>query len=175
MSAASGFERPSVEPEAFRDVRAAWPTGVVVVTAGLPDGRLAGLVMVSLAPVTDDPPLVLWSVARHSSAIDVWLGAEGYALHVLAGDQEPLAWQFAQRGGDKFADLAVEPGVVGAPLLEGVVAIAECETVGRHEAGRAVILVGRVVAATVTDRLPLLNHGGRMSPFLVPRAPEEDR
>ena len=164
-----------MEPEAFRDVRAAWPTGVVVVTAGLADGRTAGLVMVSLAPVTDDPPLVLWSVDRRSSAIDVWLGARGYALHVLASDQEPLAWQFAQRGGDKFAGLAVEAGIVGAPLLEGVVATAECETVARHEAGRAVILVGRVVAARVSDRLPLLSHGGRMIPFPDSRAPEEDR
>ena len=175
MPASSGSGRPSVEPEAFRDVRGAWPTGVVVVTAGLPDGRHAGLVMVSLAPVTDDPPLVLWSVDRRSSSIDVWLGAPGYALHVLASDQEPLARQFAQRGGEKFAGLATEPGVVGAPLLDGVAATAECETVARHDAGRAMILVGRVVAARVTDRLPLLSHGGRMIPFPVPRAPEEDR
>ena len=175
MSAASGSERPSVEPEVFRDVRAAWPTGVVVVTAGLADGRTAGLVMVSLAPVTDEPPLVLWSVDRRSSAIDVWLGAQGYALHVLASDQEPLAWQFAQRGGDKFSGLAVEAGVVGAPLLDGVTARAECETVARHEAGRAVILVGRVVAARISDRLPLLSHAGRMIPFPASRALEEDR
>ena len=175
MSAASGFERPSVEPEAFRDVRAAWPTGVVVVTAALPDGRVAGLVMVSLAPVSDDPPLVLWSVDRHSSAIDVWLGAAGFALHLLASDQEPLAWQFARAAATSSLASPSSPASSGRRCSTGAVAIAECETVGRHDGGRAVILVGRVVAATVTDRLPLSSTAGACIPFPVPRAPEEDR
>lgn len=153
---------PSVELDAFRAVRLAWPTGVVVVTAAHPDGRIAGLVMVSLAPVTEEPPLLLWSVDRRSSGIDVWLGAPGYALHLLASDQEQLAQQFAQKGDAKFGGLRTRPGLVGAPLLDGATAVIQCATVARHEAGGAVILVGRVIAADVTDRPPLLRHGGRM-------------
>ena len=153
---------PSVDADTLRTATGAWATGVVVVTASHPDGRDAGLVMVSLAPVSQDPPLVLWSVDRKSGSLDVWLEAPGYALHLLADDQEPLAWQFARKGPEKFDALAVSRGLVGAPILAGAAATIECVTHGQHDGGDHVILVGRVVAATVTDRPPLVMHGGRM-------------
>ena len=89
---------PSVDVDTLRTATGAWTTGVVVVTATHPDGRDAGLVMVSLAPVSQEPPLVLWSVDRNSGSLDVWLEAPGFVLHLLADDQEPLAWQFARKG-----------------------------------------------------------------------------
>ena len=123
---------------------------------------MPGLVMVSLAPVSQEPPLVLWSVDRSSGSLDVWLEAPGFALHLLAGDQEPLAWQFARKGAEKFDGLDVTRGLVGAPILAGAAATIECVTHAQHDGGDHVILVGRVVAATVTERPPLVMHGGRM-------------
>lgn len=155
-------ELPSVDVDAVRAATGAWATGVVVVTATHPDGRDAGLVMVSLAPVSQEPPLVLWSVDRNSGSLDVWLEAPGFALHLLAADQEALAWQFARKGAEKFDGLDVSRGLVGAPLLDGVAATIECAMYAQHDGGDHVILVGRVVAATVTDRLPLVIHAGRM-------------
>ena len=49
-------ELPSVDVATIRAAMGAWATGVVVVTATHPDGRDAGLVMVSLAPVSQEPP-----------------------------------------------------------------------------------------------------------------------
>lgn len=62
---------PSVDADTLEAALGAWTTGVVVVTASHPDGRDAGLVMVSLAPVSVDPPLVLWSVDRSAAALEV--------------------------------------------------------------------------------------------------------
>ena len=155
-------ELPSVDVETLRAATGAWATGVVVVTAAHSDGRDAGLVMVSLAPVSQEPPLVLWSVDRGSSSLDVWLEAPGFALHLLTADQEPLAWQFARKGAEKFDGLTVSRGIVGAPLLEGAAATLECTMHAQHDGGDHIILVGRVVAATVTDRPPLVMHAGRM-------------
>ena len=153
---------PSVDVETLRAATGAWATGVVVVTAGHPDGRDAGLVMVSLAPVSQEPPLVLWSVDRGSSSLDVWLEAPGFALQLLAADQEALAWQFARKGAEKFGGLTVSRGLVGAPLLEGAVATLECVMHAQHDGGDHIILVGRVVSTSVTDRLPLVMYAGRM-------------
>ena len=155
-------ELPSVDVETLRAATGAWATGVVVVTAAHSDGRDAGLVMVSLAPVSQEPPLVLWSVDRGSSSLDVWLESPGFALHLLAADQEMLAWQFARKGAEKFDGLTVSRGIVGAPLLEGAAATLECTMHAQHDGGDHIILVGRVVAATVTDRPPLVMHAGRM-------------
>ena len=153
---------PSVDADTLRSVTGAWATGVVVVTATHPDGRDAGLVMVSLAPVSEEPPLVLWSVDRRSGSIDVWLAAPGFALHLLTTEQEPLAGRFARKGPEKFDGLEVTRGVVGAPILAEAAATIECVTHAQHDGGDHVILVGRVVAATVTDRAPLVMHGGQM-------------
>jgi 3-hydroxy-9,10-secoandrosta-1,3,5(10)-triene-9,17-dione monooxygenase reductase component len=155
-------ELPSVDADLVRIATGAWTTGVVVVTATHPDGRDAGLVMVSLAPVSQEPPLVLWSVDRRSGSLEVWLGAPGFALHLLAADQEALAWQFSRKGPEKFGGLDVSRGLVGAPLLDGAAATIECAAHAQYDGGDHVILVGRVVAATVTDRPPLVMHGGRM-------------
>ena len=162
----------SVDGETLRVATGAWVTGVVVVTARHDDGREAGLVMVSLAPVSVDPPLVLWSVDRRSGSLGVWLEAPGYALHLLAEGQEDLAWRFARRGAEKFEGLTLDRGLTGAPLLEGASATIECATHARHDAGDHVILVGRVVAATVTASPPLVMHGGRM--FGLPPHPESE-
>jgi flavin reductase (DIM6/NTAB) family NADH-FMN oxidoreductase RutF len=155
-------ELPSVDGDTVRAAMGAWATGVVVVTATHPDGRDAGLVMVSLAPVSQEPPLVLWSVDRGSTSLDVWLEAPGFVLQLLGADQEALAWQFARKGAEKFDGLVLSRGVIGAPLLEGVSATIECAMHAQHEAGDHVILVGRVVAARLTDVPPLVLHAGRM-------------
>ena len=157
---------PSVDVDTIRVATGVWATGVVVVTAGHTDGRDAGLVMVSLAPVSQEPPLVLWSVDRGSSSLDVWLEAPGFALHLLAADQEALAWQFARKGTEKFDGLELARGLVGAPLLEGASATIECAAHTHFAGGDHIILVGRVVAATVTDRSPLVMHAGRMRGLL---------
>lgn len=153
---------PSVDADTLRNATGAWVTGVVVVTATHPDGRDAGLVMVSLAPVSQDPPLVLWSVDRRSSSFEVWVGAPGFALHLLAADQEPLAWRFAQKGTGKFDGIQFRRGAVGAPLLDGAATMIECALHAAHDGGDHVILVGRVVATSLTDRQPLVMHSGRM-------------
>lgn len=156
---------PSVDVDTLQSATSAWATGVVVVTATHPDGRDAGLVMVSLAPVSQEPPLVLWSVDKRSGSLDVWLQSPGYALHLLAADQEALAWQFAKRGPEKFDGLAVRRGLLGAPLLDGAAAVIECAMHAQHDGGDHVILVGRVIGTTVTDRPPLVLHAGRMRPL----------
>ena len=152
----------SVDLDTLRTATGAWTTGVVVVTATHPDGRDAGLVMVSLAPVSQEPPLVLWSVDRNSGSLDVWLEAPGFVLNLLAADQEPLAWQFARKGNEKFDGLDLNRGLIGAPILGGAAATIECMAHAQHDGGDHVILVGRVVAATVSERAPLVMHGGQM-------------
>lgn len=159
---------PSVHADALRAATGLWATGVVVVTATHPDGRNAGLVMVSLAPVSQQPPLVLWSVDRGSSSLDVWLESPAYALHLLAYDQEAVAWQFARKGDDKFVGLELRRGVTGAPLLDGAAAVLECAMHAQYDGGDHVILVGRVVATQVTDREPLVMHAGRIHHGLKP-------
>jgi flavin reductase (DIM6/NTAB) family NADH-FMN oxidoreductase RutF len=126
----------------------AWTTGVTVITAGH-EQRLAGLVSNSFASVSLEPPLVSWCVDRQSSSLDVWLRAEGFAVHILGADEAALASRFAKRGGDKFQGLGWQAGLTGAPLLAEGAARLECRTWRQYDGGDHVILLGHVL--TVAD------------------------
>ena len=59
---------PPIDLRALRDCLGCFTTGVAVVTALDLGGRPAGLTINSLASVSLDPPLILWSLRRDSAA-----------------------------------------------------------------------------------------------------------
>lgn len=153
---------PPFLPEEFRAALGQFATGVTIVTARDADGRLIGLTANSFNSVSLSPPLVLWSLARQSSSMPGLLTATHYAINVLAADQRLLAERFARKGIDRFDGVAWQPGLTGAPVIDGAVAVFECSHHGQHEAGDHLIFVGQV--AHCRRRLgatPLVYHGGR--------------
>ena len=104
---------PSSEPpfsaEDFRAALGQFTTGVTIVTARTPDGRLVGLTANSFNSVSLAPPLVLWSLARQSTSMPGFLSATHYAINVLAGDQRLLA--------ERFCAVVEATGAVGLPWV----------------------------------------------------------
>ena len=76
---------------ALRNVMGTFPTGVTVITATGPDGRLIGLTVNSFSSVSLDPPLVLWSLARSSPNLEQFPVGKAHLIHVLADHQSELA------------------------------------------------------------------------------------
>jgi flavin reductase (DIM6/NTAB) family NADH-FMN oxidoreductase RutF len=144
-----------------RDLRRAlgsFATGITIVTARAPDGRLAGVTANSFCSVSLDPPLVLWCLAGSSPSRAVFSHATHFAVHVLAEDQVHLSDRFCKPSRNKFAGLETGEGLGGVPLLDGVVALFECRREQRHDAGDHVILIGRVERYHHTNRPPLVFH-----------------
>jgi flavin reductase len=122
-------------------------------------GERLGLTIGSLVGLSLEPPLVGVSVSRQAAMHELLRGAGGFALSLLAGDQEGIAQHFA-RGVPPFAHwhgIATRPGAEGAPLIDDALGWLECRTAGEHEAGDHTLFVGEVLAA---DR-------GRAAPPLV--------
>lgn len=153
------------QPFTSDDLRAAlgqFATGVTIVTACDPEGRLVGLTANSFNSVSLSPPLVLWSLARQSSSMAGFLAAHHYAINVLAADQRPLAERFARRGIDRFEGAPWRPGLTGAPVIEGAVAVFECSHRKQYDEGDHVIFVGQVAhCSRRVGAAPLVFHGGR--------------
>ncbi|WP_344260453.1 flavin reductase family protein [Streptomyces sodiiphilus] len=75
---------PSVSPERFRATLGRFPTGVVAVTAlRTGDASPAGLALNSFAPVSLDPPLVLFRVAHTSTSWPRLRTAESFCVNIL--------------------------------------------------------------------------------------------
>lgn len=157
------FEPGPENARAFRQCLGRFATGVTVVTTTGPGGPL-GITANSFASVSLDPPLVLWSPAKRSARFAAFCGAQHYAIHVLAADQEPLARRFA-RAGHGFEGLDWKTGPEGVPLLEGVVARFLCRQAAVHEGGDHAIIVGRVAQAAQREGAPLVFLGGQYGGF----------
>ena len=156
----------------FREVLGYLPTGVVVITAVMPDGRPSGMAVGSFTSVSLDPPLVAFLPARTSSTFKGLREARTFCVNILSAKQEPICRQFAVSGGDKFAGVGWSPAPSGAPVIDGVVAWIDCEFERIDEAGDHYIVLGRVKhLETEVPTVPLLffqgGYGGFATTSLV--------
>jgi flavin reductase (DIM6/NTAB) family NADH-FMN oxidoreductase RutF len=129
------------------DVMRRYPVGVAVVTVDL-EGERLGLTVSSLVSVSLEPPLVGVSVSRHAALHELLRGAGGFAVSLLAGDQEAVAQHFA-RGVPPigmWAGVAARDGARG-PLLESAVGWLECRLNGELAAGDHTFFLGLVERA----------------------------
>src|SRR5690348_1536908 len=152
---------PALAERRFRDAMAQFATGVTVIAAPLGDAEFVGFTANSFNSVSLDPPLIVWSLARHSRILSAFEGAERYAVSVLARDQVELARRFSRPHADRFAGVDYRLGAAGAPLIEGAVAWLECRHHALHPAGDHMLFIGEVERCAFRSAPPLVWHGGR--------------
>ena len=81
---------------AFRQALGQFPTGVCVVTCAV-DGLRLGMTVSSFNSLSLDPPLVLFSIGKHTASLPLWERATEYVVNVLAEHQTDLSERFARR------------------------------------------------------------------------------
>src|SRR5271166_2027440 len=118
----------AVSPELFRRACGLFPTGVAVLTTRAVDGTPHGLTVNAFCSLSLEPPLVLVAVDRACSLLDMFEGAERFAINFLSIQQQDLSVRFSQLPEGRFAGVAWSSGVEGAPLLEGTIGSIECRT-----------------------------------------------
>lgn len=154
--------RPTqIDKRAFRHALGSFATGVTIVSTQNAQGADVGITANSFNSVSLEPPMVLWSLSRASRSLAAFEGNPYFAVHVLAADQDELSRRFATQGASKFADLPVERGLGGIPLLSGCSARFQCRKAFTYDGGDHLIFVGEVLAFDSSPGPPLLYHAGR--------------
>ena len=128
----------------FRDALSSFATGVTVVTCLDVNGEPVGATASSFNSVSMDPPLILWSITKTAYSADAFINAKHFAVNVLSTEQMDLSNQFARSGIDKFANVAVEPGMGSVPMLPGAITCFECEAWATYDGGDHEIILGQV-------------------------------
>jgi flavin reductase (DIM6/NTAB) family NADH-FMN oxidoreductase RutF len=102
--AASALEpTESLSTDEFKNAFRNLPAGVSLITAD--DGtRSAALTATSVASISADPPLLLFSLSGLSSATPVICNSETVVVHLLTADELHLAKLGSTSGVDRFAD-----------------------------------------------------------------------
>lgn len=155
MSVTAKQPLPVFAPQALRCALGQFATGVTVVTAEQADGGLLGITVSSFNTLSLDPPLILFSLGRHSIRGISIEAAGRYAVNILSREQTSLSDQFACIGDDKWSGVAWRRGEYGVPLLSKALASFECQTHCLYDGGDHVILVGRVMAFHLNPDTPL--------------------
>lgn len=159
---------PAFEGRALRDAFGSFATGVTIVTTTGPGGVDIGLTANSFSSVSLDPPMVLWSLARTSLNMEAFRNSRHFAVHILSADQEALSGRFASKGIDRFAELTLDRGPDGIPMLQECMARFACKLAYQYEGGDHVIFVGEIVDFSHSAQEPLVFHGGRYG-MLLPK------
>ena len=86
------------------------------------------------------------------------------AIHVLADSQMDLCRAFSASA-HAFDQADWRESESGVPLLEGCLARFECEQHAYHDAGDHVIVVGKVLKASMADGDALTFYAGKLGQF----------
>lgn len=126
----------------FRKVMGYLPTGVALVAAHTPAGRV-GMAVNSITSVSLDPPLVSICFARTSTTWPRIRAAGRFCINILADHDEQTSRRFSAAVGDRF-DGRVWRDQPAGPALDGAVARLDCEMYAEYAAGDHTIVVARV-------------------------------
>lgn len=126
-------------------------TGVAVVTTA---GPPLGQTIEAFCRISDEPPLLLVTLASDSAVLRAIVERGTFAVNVLADGQAAIAEAF--RSGSAFAPASWWPLATGAPpLLHGAAARLRCELVRAHAAGTHTLVIGAVTRAERGTAAPL--------------------
>ena len=144
------FAGSSIDADGFKALFRGHPGAVSVITADGPDGPVA-LTATSVASVSVDPPLLIFSVSELTSAAPSILAAESVVVHLLDGDDLEVAKLASTSGADRFADRDRWTRLAtGEPLYHGVRAWTRAAIINRFEAGGSTLVVAQALQGTIT-------------------------
>lgn len=164
MTSSALLSPPPVDAGSFWRTLGQRAVGVSIVTAQGPDGP-AGFLGLSATHVTSDPPTMLVSVDKRTSALSAILSAGHFAVNYLAGDTVATAEAFAgktdAKGSERFLPSDWTILKTGAPIHSGALGAFDCEVVETLERYGVVLVIGRVVAVgSHADADPLIYFRG---------------
>ncbi|MBT8567067.1 flavin reductase family protein [Polynucleobacter paneuropaeus] len=144
-----------MSPFTSQDLRkgfSSFATGVTVITCIDDDQQAHGITISSFNTVSLEPPLILWSLKKHSHLMPFFEVGHRQLIHVLTREQESLAMHFATVKENQFDGVAHRITANGLTQIENCVAYYECETISVYAGGDHNIIVAKV--------LQLQNHPG---------------
>jgi len=151
---------PAPHSDVFRKAFGHFATGVTIVTAVAPDGKIAGMTASSFNSVSLDPPMVLWSAGTQAAEYEVFATCKKFAVHVLSESQAELSNRFATPGIDKFEGIDWSLSSNNLPVISGCPMCLQCETIAGHEVSDHKVLIGLVVDVDLnSEEPPLLYYG----------------
>ncbi|MET3899781.1 flavin reductase (DIM6/NTAB) family NADH-FMN oxidoreductase RutF [Devosia sp. UYZn731] len=153
------------------DIRTFWQAvglravGTAIVTAEAGDGP-RGFLALSATHLCAEPPMMMISVDKKTSALATILEAGHFAINYLSTEQAELAGPFGGKGDLKGAE-RFQLGswtklATGAPILVGASGVIDCQVEETIERFGTLIVIGRLMDFSVTEgAAPMVSYKGK--------------
>jgi flavin reductase (DIM6/NTAB) family NADH-FMN oxidoreductase RutF len=137
--------------------------GSTIVTARSAEGP-AGFLGLSASHISADPPVMLASIDKRTSALQTVLAARHFAVNFLPAEAKEIADLFGGKGtlkgADRFQVGNWQALTTGAPVLSNALGAMDCALEQTIDHGGISIVIGRVVDVLVGDGNPLIHFRG---------------
>jgi flavin reductase (DIM6/NTAB) family NADH-FMN oxidoreductase RutF len=157
-------ETNPVDVKTFWRVLSQRAIGMTVVTAESDEGPV-GFLALSAAHVTADPPTLLVSIDKKTSALQGVLARRAFAVNFLPAGAQGLVDSFSGKSGvsgaDRFAGVEWARLASGAPTLKSALGVFDCVVDEVVDRGNVAIVIGKVVAAVGGEGEPLVFFRGK--------------
>jgi flavin reductase (DIM6/NTAB) family NADH-FMN oxidoreductase RutF len=159
---ASSRAAATLAADDFKALFRGHPGGVAVITADSGTGPVA-LTATSVASVSAEPPLLIFSLSSISSAAPAVLAAETVVVHLLDADDLEVARIGATSGVDRFADGSTWSRLVtGEPVYHGVRAWVRCVVINRMDAGGSTVIAAHALQSSIARDVDPGHHGNAL-------------
>ncbi len=164
----TGSSEKIIDAKAFWRALGQRAIGSTIVTARSADGP-AGFLGLSASHISADPPLMLASIDKRTSALQTVLAARHFAVNFLPSDASEIADLFGGKGtlkgADRFNVGRWQTLTTGAPVLANALGAMDCTLEDTVERGGICIVIGRVVDVLVgSGGNPLIHFRGGYMP-----------
>lgn len=149
----------AIDDGAFRSIMRTMVNGVTVITTSH-DGHIHGMTATAFSSVSAEPPTVLIVLNRATRTHPLVSASRHFVVNLLSQDQTEIGNRFAGKLEDQFDGIAYTLNEEGVPLIDGVVATLECETINEMSVGTHTIFIGRVLRGSRSQTMPLVYHDG---------------
>ncbi len=135
-----------------------YATGVAVITTQDPHTRQwYGMTVNSVASVSLNPPMLLWSIRKESKLSKLLQHVDDFVVNVLSARQKDLANVFARSTVENAHFNWERSEGASIPMLPDCLSNIECQITQRIDAGDHIVFLSSIRSAVCgTDEQPLL-------------------
>lgn len=146
----------------FKNCLSMFTTGITIVTTRVDNSFNLGITVNSFNSVSLSPCLILFSLSKSSSNYKKFVSQRHFCVNILSATQQELCKKFARPSDVDWSKINFSYSeVTNSPIIEGSMAIVDCNIYNIYDGGDHDIIVGKVQDYKIlnkTEPLVYFNH-----------------
>ncbi len=149
-----------INKENFKKTLSTFATGITVVTTKY-NSILYGKTINSFSSLSLSPPLVLFSLDKKSSKLEIFKQSKTITINILSINQQIISDNFARKNPD-WNEIEYDIIKNGNPIIKNCVSNLDCKIIDKLKKGDHIIFICKVLHVINNNKLkPLIYYNSK--------------